>query len=144
MPMCLSPIKLSILCLQGIDCGVKMKKLLKITCAAGLILLPIGLKAEEITLVCKYDGGAEMMPIKVNLKTKNVEFGQVQGGGWRLVGNLDRYITMRSPDTQSSIGGTVMVVDRFSGEFVISNASASTDEKIIGFTHKGFCNKKQF
>ena len=122
----------------------KMKKLWELICAAGLTLLPIVLRAEEITLVCKYDGGAEMLPIKVNLRTKNAGFEKVDGSGWKLVGNLDRYITMRSTDTESTVGGTIMVIDRFSGEFGISYLIVPEDKKISGMTAKGLCNKKQF
>ncbi len=121
-----------------------MTKFYNVIFSIGLTLLPVVLRAEEITLVCKYDGGAEMLPININLKTNNVEFGQTERGGWRLVGNLDRYITMRSKDTQNSIGGTIMVVDRFSGEFVISYATVHEDKKVTGMTAKGLCIKKQF
>ena len=114
----------------------------------GLAILSLGVKADEITLICTYDGGAEMMPIQVNFKTNSVKWGYMGSeSGWKMVGKLDRYITIRSPDTQISIGGNIMVVDRFSGDFVISYVlydSTDNNNKLKGMTFKGSCNKKQF
>ena len=52
--------------------------------------------------------------------------------------------TSGSTDTESTVGGTIMVIDRFSGEFGISYLIVPEDKKISGMTAKGLCNKKQF
>lgn len=102
---------------------------------------------EKITLICKYDDGLELMPFNIDLKTKIVRSGNViykPGEEWRLVGIDDRFWTIKSSETKAARDSTVVVVDRFSGEFGISHVSVGQDNKIYTSSGKGTCNRKQF
>jgi hypothetical protein len=102
---------------------------------------------EKITLICKYDSGPEMMPFNIDLNTKIVIWGNVitkPGEEWRLVGNNDRFLTIKSPDTKNTRGGIVVVVDRFSGKFGISHVLVGHEDTISTKSGEGTCNRKQF
>jgi hypothetical protein len=111
------------------------------------LLLSITARAEKITMICKYDSGSEMLPFNIDLKTKIVIWGNVipkSGEEWRLVGNNDRFLTIKSPDTDTTVGGIYIVVDRFSGNFVLSSVILRISEnKLDGQTDKGICNTKK-
>ena len=121
-----------------------MKKILMLMLATGSIAYA---NTEKITLICKYDGGAELMPFNIDLKTKIVIWGNVinkPGEEWILVGNIDRFLTMKSPETKDTRGGTVVVVDRFSGDFGLSHVTVGQDNRIFTNSGKGTCNRKMF
>jgi hypothetical protein len=111
------------------------------------LFLSLTARAEKIILICKYDSGSEMMPFNIDLNSKIVIWGNViykPGEEWRLVGNNDRFLTMKSPDTDTTVGGINIVVDRFSGNFVLSSVILTISEnKLDGHTGKGICNTKK-
>jgi hypothetical protein len=121
-----------------------MKKILTIPLLLLLSFLSFSAFAEKITLICRYNTGAELMPFNIDLNTKKVIWGDVDAG-WRLVGKLDRYITMKPPESENSIGGMYVVVDRVTGDFVLTNVSVNTLlNRMTGETGRGTCNVKMF
>lgn len=121
-----------------------MRKIIKLMISGLIILCSTWVSAEKITLICRYDNGTELQPFVIDFVSKKVVWGNIDAG-WKLVGELDRFMTMKSPDVETSVGGMYIVVDRFSGDFVLSYASASkVGNKIEGRTDKGSCNRKQF
>jgi hypothetical protein len=121
-----------------------MKKISTIPFLLVVSLFSFSAFAEKITLTCRYNTGSELMPFSIDIETKKVIWGDVDAG-WRLVGKVDRYITMKPPESENSIGGMYVVVDRVSGDFVLTNVSVNTLlNRMEGQTGKGTCHTKIF
>lgn len=121
-----------------------MKKILTIPFLLVVSLFSFSAFAEKITLICRYNTGSELMPFSIDIETKKVIWGDVDAG-WRLVGKVDRYITMKPPESENSIGGMYVVVDRVSGDFVLTNVSVNTLlNRMEGQTGRGTCHTKIF
>jgi hypothetical protein len=99
-------------------------------------------QAEQVKLSCKFDGGADLLPITIDLQTKKVYWTIYTG--IRVVGDNEKFLTIKSPDNEKSIGGMYMVIDRFNGEFVQTVVKLNSAGKLYGTSAKGICNRKIF
>ena len=120
-----------------------MKKTFSILCATIFLLSSFSAKAEKIIMICKFNDGGEMMPFNIDLTTKKFLWGDLDTG-WKVVGKMDRFFTIKSPDSDTTVGGVYMVIDRFSGEFSQTTISINDSNKIVGVAGKGICNTKKF
>ena len=107
------------------------------------ILLSMAVQAEKMTMICKFDNGSEMMPFNIDLNTKKLLWGDLDTG-WKLVGKIERYLTIKSPDDDKTVGGVYMVIDRYSGDFSQTTLSVIDSNRILGVAGKGVCSTKKF
>jgi len=101
-----------------------------------------GANAQPFRISCKFLDGTEMLQFNVDLQKRKAYW--VSGGGWDIVGDTEKLLTMRSADNDKLVGGVYMVVDRFTGEFAQTVVSVGTDGKLYGGYFKGVCNIKKF
>jgi len=113
-----------------------------------LLVFSLAVKAEQVEMICRAQGIAtDMTPLSIDLNKKYAIWGTEQ---WQVVSESEKYITIRTVGYSYSLGGSHWVVDRFSGDFVLtsvglmSKIGPGNDAKLDGYVLRGICNKKKF